>query len=96
MVILLGSQFALAEFVGAPVMIVILTELFRLFLKPAMVDQARAQAEKGLHGKCPGADVAAIDPSSDHPESENGRNQHLMFRVRSATAGPRINERPAR
>src|SRR5919197_2817273 len=25
--------------------------MFRLFLKPAMVDQARAQTERGLHGK---------------------------------------------
>src|SRR6266567_741139 len=54
MVILLGWQFAVAEFVGAPVMVVILVTLFRLFLKPAMVDQARAQAERGLHGKMEG------------------------------------------
>ena len=54
MVILLGWQFAVAEFVGAPVMVVILVVLFRLFLKPAMVDQARAQAERGLHGKMEG------------------------------------------
>jgi len=54
MVILLGWQFAVAEFVGAPVMVVILLALFRLFLKPAMVEGARAQAERGLHGKMEG------------------------------------------
>ena len=54
MVILLGWQFAVAEFVGAPVMVVILVALFRLFLKPAMVEKARAQAERGLHGKMEG------------------------------------------
>src|SRR5205085_7948534 len=54
MVVLLGWQFALAEFMGAPVMVVILMALFRLFLKPEMVDQARAQAERGLHGKMEG------------------------------------------
>lgn len=54
MVILLGWQFAVAEFVGAPVMVMILVALFRLFLKPAMVDSARAQAERGLHGKMEG------------------------------------------
>jgi len=54
MVVLLGWQFAVAEFVGAPVMVVILVALFRLFLKPAMVDNARAQAERGLHGKMEG------------------------------------------
>src|SRR5215469_9916896 len=50
MVVLLGWQFAAAEFVGAPVMIVILVVLFRLFLAPAMVDRARAQADRGLRG----------------------------------------------
>lgn len=54
MVVLLGWQFAAAEFVGAPVMVVILVTLFRLFLKPAMVSQAREQAERGLHGKMEG------------------------------------------
>src|SRR6266404_2417555 len=50
MVILLGWQFAVAEFVGAPVMVVILVVLFRLFLKPEMVDRARTQADKGIPG----------------------------------------------
>lgn len=54
MVILLGWQFAIAEFVGAPIMVVVLVMLFRLFLKPAMVNRARAQAERGLHGRMEG------------------------------------------
>src|SRR5947207_1329228 len=54
MAILIGWQFTLAEFVGGPVMVVILVVLFRLFLKPQMVEQARKQAEKGLHGKMEG------------------------------------------
>jgi uncharacterized protein len=54
MVVLLGWQFAVAEFIGAPIMVVILVVLFRSFVKPAMVDQARAQAERGLHGKMEG------------------------------------------
>src|SRR5438477_2180797 len=54
MVVLLGWQFAVAEFVGAPVMVMILVVLFRSFLKPAMVDEARAQAERGLRGKMEG------------------------------------------
>src|ERR1044071_10461414 len=53
-VILLGWQFAVAEFMGAPVMVAILVVLFRCFLKPPMVDRARAQAERGLHGKMEG------------------------------------------
>jgi uncharacterized protein len=54
MVILLGWQFAAAEFIGAPVMVVILAALFRLFLKSAMVERARAQTERGLRGKMEG------------------------------------------
>src|SRR5215472_4186238 len=44
MVVLLGWQFAAAEFIGAPIMVALLAVLFRLFLKPRMVDDARAQA----------------------------------------------------
>jgi uncharacterized protein len=54
MVLLLDWQFALAEFVGAPVMVVILVVLFRRFLRPAMVEQARAQADRGLQGRMEG------------------------------------------
>src|SRR5215472_6865928 len=54
MVILLGWQFAAAEFIGAPVMVAILAAHFRLFLKPAMVEKARTQSERGLHGKMEG------------------------------------------
>src|SRR6059036_898148 len=50
MAILLGWQFTLAEFVGGPLMIVMLAVLFRMFLRPRLVEQARAQAEKGLRG----------------------------------------------
>ena len=46
MVILLGWQFAVAEFLGAPVMVVILVGFFRLLLTPALVERARAQAPK--------------------------------------------------
>ena len=50
LVILMGWQFAAAEFVGGGVMIVILALLFRLFLKRERVAAASAQAEKGLRG----------------------------------------------
>ena len=35
-------------------MVAILVALFRLLLKPAMVDQARRKAERGLRGKMEG------------------------------------------
>lgn len=54
MVVLLGWQFTAAEFVGGPLMIVILAVLFKLFLTPKLVNAARKQAEKGLSGRMEG------------------------------------------
>jgi uncharacterized membrane protein YraQ (UPF0718 family) len=54
MIVLLGWQFALAEFVGAPVMVVILTFLFRRFLTRQMVERAKEQADKGIAGSMEG------------------------------------------
>src|SRR6266540_2958547 len=48
--VLLGWQFTAAEFVGGPLMIVLLALLFRALLKPRMVQAAREQADKGLVG----------------------------------------------
>src|SRR5206468_2985954 len=48
--LLIGWQFTLAEFAGGVVMIALLALLFRAFLKPALVTEARAQAEKGIPG----------------------------------------------
>src|SRR5207248_10214380 len=50
MIILMGWQFALAEFIGGPLMIVILVLLFKMFLTPRLVEAARRQADKGLKG----------------------------------------------
>jgi len=54
MVVLLGWQFTAAEFIGGPLMILILAILFRLFLTPKLVNVARKQAEKGLEGRMEG------------------------------------------
>jgi uncharacterized membrane protein YraQ (UPF0718 family) len=59
MAVLLGWQFTAAEFVGGPLMIVILALLFRFFLTPKLVASARKQAEKGLVGRMEGH--AAMD-----------------------------------
>ena len=48
--VLIGWQFTAAEFVGGPLMIVFLALLFRAFLRPRLVEDARAQADKGLRG----------------------------------------------
>src|SRR2546425_1623708 len=54
MVLLLGWQFTLAEFVGGLLMIAILAVLFKAFLRPALVREAREQAERGLVGAVEG------------------------------------------
>lgn len=48
--LLIGWQFTLAEFVGGPLMIVLLALLFRVFLRPRLVEDARRQAHKRLQG----------------------------------------------
>src|SRR6266404_2611329 len=50
MIVLMGWQFAAAEFAGAPAMIVILVFLFRRFLTRPMIEAARRQADKGIPG----------------------------------------------
>lgn len=59
--LLLSWQFTLAEFVGGPLMIVMLAVLFRLFLRRRLLDGALAQAKKGLAGSMEGH--AAMDMS---------------------------------
>ncbi|HJV66291.1 MAG TPA: permease [Geomonas sp.] len=61
MVIMLGWQFALAEFLGGPLMVALMAIVFRLFLPPSLQDSARQQAEKGAVGKMEGH--AAMDMS---------------------------------
>ena len=59
--LLMGWQFTAAEFVGGPVMIVILAVLFRLFMRSRLIEEARTQAEKGVAGSMEGH--AAMDMS---------------------------------
>jgi uncharacterized protein len=54
MALLLGWEFVLGEFVGGPLMIVFLAVLFRIFLKRRLVEEARAEAEKGRLGSMEG------------------------------------------
>jgi uncharacterized membrane protein YraQ (UPF0718 family) len=52
--ILIGWQFTVGEFVGGPIMIALMALLFRRFLKPQMVDEARQQADRGVLGRMEG------------------------------------------
>src|SRR5881409_3036676 len=44
LILLMGWEFAAAEFIGGPVMIIVLAVLFHFFLKPRLLDAARRQA----------------------------------------------------
>ena len=52
--LLIGWQFTVAEFVGGPIMVVLLALAFRAFLRPRLLEMARHQAEKGLRGSMEG------------------------------------------
>jgi uncharacterized protein len=54
MLVLLGWQFTLAEFVGAPIMVALLVLLFRIFLSRELLNQAKDQTNKGVAGRMEG------------------------------------------
>jgi uncharacterized membrane protein YraQ (UPF0718 family) len=59
--LLLSWQFTLAEFVGGPIMIVLLAVAFRIFVRDRLIRAAREQADKGIAGSMEGH--AAMDMS---------------------------------
>jgi uncharacterized membrane protein YraQ (UPF0718 family) len=52
--LVLGWQFTLGEFLGGPLMILVMWLLFRRFLTPRLVQAARRHAEQGLLGRMEG------------------------------------------
>jgi uncharacterized protein len=54
MIALLGWQLTLAELVGAPLMVVFLVLLFRMFLSQDLLEEAKQQADKGIAGRMEG------------------------------------------
>jgi hypothetical protein len=59
--LLIGWQFTLAEFVGGPLMIILVAVAFRLLLRERLLQSAKAQSEKRLAGSMEGH--AAMDMS---------------------------------
>src|SRR5215469_7956761 len=59
--LLLSWQFTLGEFVGGPIMIVLMAVAFRLFVRQRLIAAAREQADKGVAGSMEGH--AAMDMS---------------------------------
>jgi len=54
LIVLMGWQFALAEFAGGLVMVVLIAVLFRMFLSRKLISEARKQADKGIKGSMEG------------------------------------------
>jgi uncharacterized membrane protein YraQ (UPF0718 family) len=65
--LLMGWQFTLAEFVGGPVMIVVLAVGFRLFLREKLLREARRQADRGLAGSMEGHAAMDMSVQGDGP-----------------------------
>ncbi|MEA2858457.1 MAG: uncharacterized protein QOC72_496 [Methylobacteriaceae bacterium] len=61
MIVLLGWRFALAEFIGGPIMIAILVVLLRQVMTRERIEEARRHAEEGVAGRMEGH--AAMDMS---------------------------------
>jgi uncharacterized membrane protein YraQ (UPF0718 family) len=59
--VLVGWQFTLAEFVGGPIMIILVALAFRVFVPDELIDQARIEADRGAAGRMEGH--AAMDMS---------------------------------
>jgi uncharacterized protein len=59
--LLIAWQFTLAEFIGGPIMIVLMAVAFRLFVRNRLIQAARQQAGKGMAGSMEGH--AAMDMS---------------------------------
>ncbi|MDP9221900.1 MAG: permease [Actinomycetota bacterium] len=78
--LLIGWQFTLGEFVGGPIMIVLLAVAFRLFVRQRLIDAAREQADRGLAGSMEGH--AAMDMSIQG----NGSFARRLFSRDAATS----------
>jgi len=65
LIVLMGWRFAAAEFVGGPVMIVLLVMLLNLFFGKRLVNAARVQAEHGLLGRMEGHAAMDMAASGD-------------------------------
>lgn len=61
LIVLMGWQFMVAEYLGGLLMVIFIALIFRFTLTPRLVQQAKAQAEKGRMGRMEGH--AAMDMS---------------------------------
>ncbi|GAA1876713.1 permease [Williamsia serinedens] len=63
--LLMGWQFTLAEFVGGPIIIVLVAVIFRIILRERVIAAAREQADKGIAGSMEGHAGMDMSVASD-------------------------------
>jgi hypothetical protein len=63
--LLVGWQFTLAEFIGGPIMIVLMAVAFRLFVRQRLIEAARQQADRGVAGSMEGHAAMDMSVTSD-------------------------------
>lgn len=78
--LLMGWQFTLAEFIGGPIMVVLIAVVFRLWMRGRIAEAALEQANKGLTGSMEGH--AAMDMAVRGP----GSFWQRLFSARGLTA----------
>ncbi|MEW1955415.1 permease [Terrabacter sp. NPDC080008] len=78
--LLMGWQFTLAEFVGGPLMVILVALGFRLWMRGKVVEAAREQADKGVAGSMEGH--AAMDMSV----SKEGSFRQRLFSSEGLTS----------
>ena len=61
LLLLMGWQFTLAEFIGGPIIIILVAVMFRIMLRRKLLEDAATQADRGLSGSMEGH--AAMDMS---------------------------------
>jgi uncharacterized protein len=65
--LLISWQFTVAEFIGGPIMIVLVAVAFRLFVRTRLVEAARGQADRGVAGSMEGHAAMDMSVRSDAP-----------------------------
>jgi uncharacterized membrane protein YraQ (UPF0718 family) len=65
--LLMGWQFTAAEFVGGPIMIVLVAVLFRLFLRQHLLEEAREHADRAVAGSMEGHAAMDMAVTGDDP-----------------------------
>jgi uncharacterized membrane protein YraQ (UPF0718 family) len=65
--LLLGWQFTLGEFIGGPVMIILVALLFRWWMSRRLVQRAREQADKGIAGSMEAHAAMDMSVPTDRP-----------------------------